>query len=812
MTTLYAKSRSDHGWPTLAEHSLAVCEVMRQLIGTPESPTRLATAFLRFFKLPDAEFGRVWQNVLVAGALHDAGKANDGFQSAVGNPEFRAPPKKDQAIRHEHLTALLLSHPSVRDWLTSNPLLDPMVIVSAVLTHHLKARRDGSTNEVGFACPVSDRPGCTIYPRPLGEVFDCAREYVGIPLPDLTDLETYWTFSAAIRDAGEKVKDDAHLFERRLRNDDSRRRLLLAVRAILIAADAAASALVREGRPITQWLNSAFGDACLTGEYVRSEIIGGRIAQLERLGRWDRNNGRDGWSDFQDEAANLGSRALLLAPCGAGKTLAAWRWIEAQLSKSPAARVLFLYPTRGTATEGFRDYVSWAPETDAALVSGTAAYDLEGLFENPADGDGGSRDPRAEKRFIGEAEARLFALAQWPKRVFSATVDTFLAFMANQYAPICLLPLLCDSVAVIDEVHSFSPAMFSALRQFLARFDVPVLCMTASLPPNRRRDLTDLGLQVFPRCKEQFADLQAFADRPRYRMYACTMEEAEHAVLEALAAGQKVLWVVNRVDECQRIFRRMAGDLRRGIDASVPHGISVLCYHSRFRLRDRRSRHNEVIRAFDRSSRHPVLAVTTQVCEMSLDLDADVLVTEVAPVTSMIQRMGRCCRQKHPGDRVGQVYVYEPESELPYEKQDIKDGLAFRSRMAAKTDSQPDIMAGAVSQTDLATELDAQATSIEVERYSAFWESGFWANAQDQPFREGEGYTIDCILQGDLDAYLDARREGRPETQGYIVPVPRVRSIAMSPDRRLRGLMVAPDHLYDESTGYCKPEVFDVQG
>ena len=81
------------------------------------------------------------------------------------------------------------------------------------------------------------------------------------------------------------------------------------------------------------------------------------------------------------------------------------------------------------------------------------------------------------------------ALQHWSKRIVSATVDQFLGFMAYSYGPVCLLPLLADSVIVVDEVHSFDRAMFSALLGFLKAFDVPVLCMTATLQQGRRRQL-----------------------------------------------------------------------------------------------------------------------------------------------------------------------------------------------------------------------------------------------------------------------------------------------------------------------------------
>ena len=170
------------------------------------------------------------------------------------------------------------------------------------------------------------------------------------------------------------------------------------------------------------------------------------------------------------------ARALLIAPCGSGKTLAAWRWVAARGRERPIGRAIFLYPTRGTATEGFRDYVSHAGPELAALVHGTADLDLDNL----------QPDRDLEERI---AESRLFSLQQWPKRVFSATVDQFLAFLQHDYGSTCLLPLLADSAVVLDEVHSYDRGMFTALLQFLEHFDLPVLAMTATMPERRKADL-----------------------------------------------------------------------------------------------------------------------------------------------------------------------------------------------------------------------------------------------------------------------------------------------------------------------------------
>ena len=93
--------------------------------------------------------------------------------------------------------------------------------------------------------------------------------------------------------------------------------------------------------------------------------------------------------------------------------------------------------------------------------------------------------------------------------------------------------------------------------------------------------------------------------------------------------------------------------------------LPVVAYHSRFRYMDRVERHREVVDGFSSTEKRGLLAVTTQVAEMSLDLDADLLVTELAPVPALIQRLGRLNRrvnEENPGTpRL--AFIIPPESE-----------------------------------------------------------------------------------------------------------------------------------------------------
>ncbi len=97
----------------------------------------------RFFKLNDAEAQeRFLLNLRVAALFHDIGKANEDFHRAVTEKGFVT-----QTLRHEHLSALLLCLPEVRQWLAQNSLLDADVITAAVLSHHLKAAESGEENK-----------------------------------------------------------------------------------------------------------------------------------------------------------------------------------------------------------------------------------------------------------------------------------------------------------------------------------------------------------------------------------------------------------------------------------------------------------------------------------------------------------------------------------------------------------------------------------------------------------------------------------------------------------------------------------------
>jgi CRISPR-associated endonuclease/helicase Cas3 len=129
-------------------------------------------------------------------------------------------------------------------------------------------------------------------------------------------------------------------------------------------------------------------------------------------------------------------------------------------------------------------------------------------------------------------------------------------------------------------------------------------------------------------------------------------------------------------------------------DEALARGIAPLVYHSRFRYVDRVQRHGDVIRAFDpHLTQGAALAVTTQVAEMSLDLSADLLVTDLAAVPALIQRLGRLNRRSSPeAPEPVKPFVVLPFVGQPYETEDLEEARVWLESLRERDLSQRDLV------------------------------------------------------------------------------------------------------------------------
>lgn len=767
----------------LVAHTIHVVQAAETILDT------IGCDVQRFFCLTDEQIPKLRATTLVAAFCHDFGKANDGFQKMVRNPQ-----KYKQSIRHEHVSVLVISLPEVRSWLSKNQAVDYELVRLLVLGHHLKAvspsfaLRNPQFTEF---CKQLDRHDSVIFlsDKPdFKKLLRVAHRLISLLDEPTFNISKNWSFSSDVE--GEKIYEYRDRIIREFgqlqdalsqetEEAKARRNLLMASRVIVLAADAAASGLRRLNLPQKHWIVKGL-------EKGKTSIDIEKILEKRKQEVTERKHENGDidfvfeYQTFQKETATLGKRALILAPCGSGKTIAAYLWIQKQLEIHPGWKAIFLYPTTGTATEGFKDYASH--DEDAALLHSRAEFDLNGMFKNPDEG-------RSNNDYL--AEKRLFALGYWHDAIFSATADAFLGFLQNNYSSLCLLPILTRSVIVIDEIHSFDYAMFSALLEFLQQFDIPVLLMTASLQKERIHRLKKAcpDLAIYPRDEDmkRLEDLRKSADTERYQVQVfqkaqLTKEKPYPDDLLSIARqvyeeGYKVLWVVNTVDRCIRIAQLLSDQ-------------KAFCYHSRFMYTDRVERHREVVEHFQDSYVGGAIAVTTQVCEMSLDLNAAILITELAPASSLIQRMGRCNRTQTPGnpEEFGRVYIYEPVDHLPYQE-NIQSGHEILEKLN---------LAHSIKQLELASALEQINVTKEREKGILFT-MPTWEAYSPNDFRDIEEHTVAAVLESKKEEFLKLNKEGK-STAGIVLQAPRKYTKEPSDGIWLR---IVPDKTESQKYRYC---------
>ena len=231
---------------------------------------------------------------------------------------------------------------------------------------------------------------------------------------------------------------------------------------------------------------------------------------------------------------------------------------------------------------------------------------------------------------------------------------------------------LSRKVVIVDEVHSYSTYMNVYLDRaltWLASYGVPVVLLSATLSEARCAAMVDAyrrglhlaaGERVPRRPAPQIVHtpfpclVTAGAQSPEVvpttsgRRSTARLERIGHDDLvplleEKLADGGCALIVRNTVRRAQETYEL----LRERFGADV--GLN----HSRFTVGDRLAKDKDLLDRFGppRASRrrpHRAIVVATQVVEQSLDVDFDLLVTDLAPIDLVLQRMGRLHRHERP--------------------------------------------------------------------------------------------------------------------------------------------------------------------
>ena len=661
----------------------------------------------------------------LAAYLHDWGKANDHFQMVVRHQ--RNPLEQPQLIRHEIASVLLAWE--FREWLQQCPDADFMVALAAAGGHHLKlgGKQGKDTSELG---EVREGTGDTClfwYIRHpyFRKLIRYGVKTLGLPnqiqLPRA--ISERWEVGEIKRDKRQAVLNVFVEWE-----PDT---VLLAVmKALLVAGDSIGSASAKVAIDIHQWIKDELGET-LT------------VADLQKV--IDARRGKHSLRQFQIDLKEKSTRVTMArAGCGTGKTLGAYNWAQ---KHAIDRKLFFCYPTTGTSTEGFLDYVQ--DEVESVLLHSRSEVDLE-LARTGEEVDNGDET-------VNETAQKLDSFKAWGAKVSICTVDTVLGLLQCNRRPMYCFPAIANAAFVFDEVHCYDDALFGALLRFLKVVKAPILLMSASFLPTQVEAIeAAVGEPI-----EIIQGSQDLETQPRYRFHEVDKPDWTR-VQQELTKGGKVLWVCNQVNTAIGVYEH-----------AKSLGLNALLYHSRFRYGDRVKHHRAVVDGF-KPDAPPVLAVATQVAEMSLDLSATLLVTQIADPAGLIQRLGRLNR-RYCGHALDAMFYPEDPKMIgyPYSKDELDTGLALVRSFN-----------GEVNQAQLATWLEQLNVQSNPKDHFVLLD-GKW-RTYPAALREA-GYTVTALLEQDQAMISTLKSSDLPR---YTVPLP-TKDIK-GWQRHKKGYLIAP--------------------
>jgi len=219
------------------------------------------------------------------------------------------------------------------------------------------------------------------------------------------------------------------------------------------------------------------------------------------------------------------------------------------------------------------------------------------------------------------------------------------------------------SYLVFDEFHlldpdSTLPSTLYAVKR-LSKI-APVLLMTAtfsrSVLNTLKDELHNAEIVLVDPLEAKFIETSFGEKTARQRKWQ--VAESQLNAKDILEKHKKrSLAICNTVKRAQTLYREL-------IEPCQNNNIELILLHSRFLQEDRQRNELKIKSIFERgNSKGSVIAITTQTIEVGIDITSDVLHTELAPASALIQRAGRCAR--YAGEQ-GQVIVYPVEQYSPY--------------------------------------------------------------------------------------------------------------------------------------------------
>lgn len=361
-------------------------------------------------------------------------------------------------------------------------------------------------------------------------------------------------------------------------------------------------------------------------------------------------------NDMQQEVRSLKPRyAILRAGCGSGKTAAALHYAVKLAEQKIINRVIFTLPTQFTTNSIYWDMMQKYGIKSEFI--GIYHSEVDSILHTEVDGE--SSGIIDNEQYIRDEK---YINCFFHKPVNVCTVDHLLYSLlhCHRYADRAFGNIMTAAV-IFDEIHyydSFTLQKIGQCLEILRNLKIPHLVMSATIPDSiieYLKDESNLDDMAYDVIQPVVNEGEPF----RIKKLKEPMVNREGHISEFLLSKveqmlpYRQLIVVNQVEKAKAVFRV--------IKKRFPFA-NVICYHSEFTRTDRDAKERLILSVFRESCLRSVedldvikregmnesagvILVSTQVCELSLDISADVLYSEIAPVDAVAQRGGRLHRK-----------------------------------------------------------------------------------------------------------------------------------------------------------------------
>lgn len=321
---------------------------------------------------------------------------------------------------------------------------------------------------------------------------------------------------------------------------------------------------------------------------------------------------------------NRDKNLIVIAPTGSGKTEASLLWMNGEKS-------FYTLPLKVSSNAIYLRIKENYEYKDVALLHSDAMAVYLREYNGNED--------------IGEKYERSKMLSQ-PLTV--CTVDQLFRFVYRALGTEIFAATLKYSKLVLDEIQAYEPRVIATIiygLKMIQEMGGKFAIITATFPPVLKYFMEQYGLvegkqYIFKDFTGKEYQVEKY---PRHKV---EIRHSEMNLDEIRLRGKnrKVLVICNTVSKAQKLYKKLEGE-------------NVWLLHSKYIRRDRAFLERKIM-GFSESGESGIW-ITTQIVEASLDIDFDILYTEMCTADSLLQRMGRCNRKGRYCSNEANIVVFD---------------------------------------------------------------------------------------------------------------------------------------------------------